>query len=349
MHDRPLQGIEWRLTHHLGPQGELVPIVDGVMATATFIDGSVAGSTGCNRYHAPYRVDDDRLTIELIAMTMMACDPERSAVESAFTSALQAAATYAIAGDRLDLADANGRVVLRLRAVPEIVLGGSRWIATMINNGRGGVASLVEGTVVTAEFGADGRVAGSGGCNQSAGATRSRATASRSGRSLRRGWPASSRWASASRKAPTLRPWPGWRRGRSARTGSSSAPPMGPCRWSSARRPEERLLHRTRSPASCSRPPAPLPPAVLPPPAPGPPAGVPFTFQGERHREGPTTTPTEALPGRRGGARRPLRSRFVRGCRGQAHPADALGRDLVEETDFPRRRTRLAAPHVPKM
>jgi len=169
MHDRPLQGIEWRLTHHLGPQGELVPVVEDVMATATFVDGSVAGSTGCNRYHAPYRVDQDRLTIELIAMTMMACDPERSAVESAFTSALQAAATYAIAGDRLDLADADGRIVLRLRAVPVLVLGGSRWIATMINNGRGGVASLVEGTVVTAEFGTDGRVAGSGGCNQFSG------------------------------------------------------------------------------------------------------------------------------------------------------------------------------------
>ena len=139
------------------------------MATATFIDGSVAGSTGCNRYHAQCRVDDDRLAVEAIAMTMMACDPERSAVERAFTSALEAAITYAIAGETLDLADANGRVVLRLRAVPALVLEGSRWIATMINNGRGGVASLVEGTVVTAEFGTDGRVAGSGGCNRFSG------------------------------------------------------------------------------------------------------------------------------------------------------------------------------------
>jgi heat shock protein HslJ len=169
MDDRPLEGIEWRLTHHLGPQGELVPIVEDVMATATFIDGSVAGSTGCNRYHAPYCVDEDRLKIELIAMTMMACDPERSAVESAFTSALGAAVTCAIAGARLDLVDADGRVVLRLRAVPALVLRGSRWIATMINNGRGGVAGLLEGTVVTAEFGTDGRVAGSGGCNQFSG------------------------------------------------------------------------------------------------------------------------------------------------------------------------------------
>jgi len=169
MQDRPLQGIEWRLTHHLGSQGELNPIVEDVMATATFIDGSVAGSTGCNRYHAQCRVDEDRLAIGPIAMTMMACDPERSAVERAFTSGLEAAVTYAVAGDGLDMVDADGRVVLRLRAAPALVLAGSRWNATMINNGRGGVGSLIEGTVVTAEFGVDGRLAGSGGCNRYSG------------------------------------------------------------------------------------------------------------------------------------------------------------------------------------
>jgi heat shock protein HslJ len=165
----PLEGIEWQLTHHLGTEGQLIPVVEDVLATATFTDGSVAGSTGCNRYHAAYGADRDRLAVEAIAMTMMACEPERSAVERAFTSALEAAVTYAVAGETLDLADANGRVVLRLRAVPALILGGSRWIATMINNGRGGVASLVEGTVVTAEFGTDGRVAGSGGCNRFSG------------------------------------------------------------------------------------------------------------------------------------------------------------------------------------
>jgi heat shock protein HslJ len=163
---RPLEGIEWRLTHHVGTEGALVPVVEDVMATATFADGSVAGSTGCNRYHALCRVDEDRLAVRAIAMTMMACDPERSAVERAFTSALEAAAAFAIAGDTLELADADGRVVLRLRAVPPLVLAGSRWIAAMINNGRGGVASLVEGTEVTAQFGTDGRVGGSGGCNR---------------------------------------------------------------------------------------------------------------------------------------------------------------------------------------
>jgi heat shock protein HslJ len=169
MNVRSLEGIEWRLTHHLGSGGELIAVVDDIMATATFVGGSVAGSTGCNRYHAQCRVDEDRLAVAAIAMTMMACEPERSAVERAFTAALEAAVAFAIAGDRLDLADVGGRVVLRLRAVPALVLGGSRWIATMINNGRDGVAGVVEGIEVTAEFGTDGRVVGSGGCNRFSG------------------------------------------------------------------------------------------------------------------------------------------------------------------------------------
>ena len=39
----------------------------------------------------------------------------------------------------------------------------------MINNGRGGVASVVEGTEVTAEFGTDGRVVDRAGATDSAG------------------------------------------------------------------------------------------------------------------------------------------------------------------------------------
>ena len=166
----PLDGPEWRLTDCLGPAGALEPVPAEVGATATFVDGIVAGSTGCNRYHAAYLVDGTRLTLGPVAMTMMACDPERAAVEQAFTGALARAVTFALAGDTLDLADADGRVVLRLRAVPSLALPGTRWVATMINNGRGGVASLVGGTVVTAEFGADGRVTGSGGCNSFTGA-----------------------------------------------------------------------------------------------------------------------------------------------------------------------------------
>ena len=121
MDGETLEGIEWRLTHHLGAEGELVPIVEEVTATATFIDGSVAGSTGCGRYHAQCHVDEDRLAVEAIAMTMMACDPRAERRRTRLHGPRsRLPSRTSLTADQLDLADANGRVVLRLRAVGAI-------------------------------------------------------------------------------------------------------------------------------------------------------------------------------------------------------------------------------------
>ena len=76
--------------------------------------------------------------------------------------------------------------MLAFAAAAVTPLVGTAWQATGINNGRGGVVSLVEGTAVTATFDADGRVAGSGGCNPYTGGYRVNGTRSRSGRSPRR-------------------------------------------------------------------------------------------------------------------------------------------------------------------
>jgi len=161
-----LEGTEWRLAACAGADGAPVAVPDDVMATAFFTAGTVAGSTGCNRYHAPYRLDGAAIEIGPAAMTLMACEPERAGVERAFTAALAGAAAWALAGDALELRDGEGRVTLRFRAATGPALVGTEWVATGINNGRGGVASVLEGAVVTAVFGDDGRVAGSGGCNR---------------------------------------------------------------------------------------------------------------------------------------------------------------------------------------
>ena len=60
-------------------------------------------------------------------------------------------------------------------------LTGRRWLATGVNNGRGGVASLVTGTEIDAVFGDDGRVTGSDGCAGYAGSWTTTATGSGSG------------------------------------------------------------------------------------------------------------------------------------------------------------------------
>jgi heat shock protein HslJ len=162
----PLEGTEWRLSEYPGSEGALLQVAEGILATATFAGGTVAGTTGCNRFRAGYRLEADRLAVEAAMMTMMACEPDRTAVERAFMAALAAVAAFAVAGDTLGLVDADGRVLLRFRAAAPLPLVGTRWVASAINNGRGGVAGALAGVEVSATFGDDGRVAGSGGCNR---------------------------------------------------------------------------------------------------------------------------------------------------------------------------------------
>jgi heat shock protein HslJ len=162
----PLEGTEWRLAAWAGPDGAEVDVPAGILATAVFADGTIAGSTGCNRYHAPCGVDGAAVEIGPAAMTMMACDPERTEVERSFAGALASVRGWSLQGDELRLLDAGGRAVLRFRAAVAPAFIGTAWVADGINNGRGGVASIVDGTVVTATFRDDGRVTGSGGCNR---------------------------------------------------------------------------------------------------------------------------------------------------------------------------------------
>ena len=87
-------------------------------------------------------------------------------MERGFTTGLAKVVGYECDGGTLRLLDPEGEALLRFEAAPAAGLSGTHWIASMINNGRGAVASLLAGTVVTAEFEADGRVHGSGGCNR---------------------------------------------------------------------------------------------------------------------------------------------------------------------------------------
>jgi heat shock protein HslJ len=162
----PFDGTEWRLVTYDAPAGVPTPVPDGILATAVFADGRVAGSTGCNRWSAPFEVDGSRLHLGPAAMTMMACEPDRTAVERGFTGALARVAGWSIEGHALLLLDADGRPILRFAPAASPALVGTRWVALDINNGRGGVASALAGVEVNAIFGADGRVTGSGGCNR---------------------------------------------------------------------------------------------------------------------------------------------------------------------------------------
>jgi len=160
-----LEGTLWRLTEYLGPEGNVVPVPEAISASATFSDATVSGNAGCNDYTGGYTVDGDKLTIGPLAATKKACGPAESAVETVFLTAMGQVATYSVSGDTLELKTAEAKVGLKFTATPAAGLTKTRWVATGVNNGTGGVTSTVADTTLTAIFAEGGTVAGSGGCN----------------------------------------------------------------------------------------------------------------------------------------------------------------------------------------
>jgi heat shock protein HslJ len=165
----PFEGTDWRLVEYVGQAGGVVSVPATVEVTATFDAGTVAGNGGCNAYRGQYTVDGTAIEIGQLAATAMACTGAAAPVESAYLQILPLMTSFAVTGSRLELANESGSILLRFEVVEASDLGGTKWVATGINNGTGGVASVTGEPEVTAIFGGGGTVAGNGGCNQFSG------------------------------------------------------------------------------------------------------------------------------------------------------------------------------------
>ncbi|MGE5602471.1 MAG: META domain-containing protein, partial [Nitrososphaerales archaeon] len=159
-----LEGVRWVLVSFKDAQGKVASAIPGADAYAEFANGKVAGSTGCNRYTAPYEATGNSLKVGQTATTMMACAMPVMDQEAAYLANLQAAATYKIEADQLSIADATAAVVLTYKAEKPAGLVGS-WLMTAYNNGKGGFQSAMTGVEVTAVFDDKGQVSGNAGCN----------------------------------------------------------------------------------------------------------------------------------------------------------------------------------------
>lgn len=84
--------------------------------TACFEDGTVFGSTGCNRYTGGYAADGEVLTLGPLASTLMACVPPIDRIERDFVAALGLVAGGRLEGEELVLLDADHRELLRFTA-----------------------------------------------------------------------------------------------------------------------------------------------------------------------------------------------------------------------------------------
>jgi heat shock protein HslJ len=158
------------LEAYLDSEGTLASVLPDSEVTATFEDGKLAGSAGCNSYFGDYRLHgENKLTVTVMGMTEMYCAPDAlMAQETEYLSALNKTASYVIAEDKLQIENIGGDEILvysAQAAAQSAPLVDTRWLLTGYDNGKGGFSSVLADTEVTAIFGADGTLGGSAGCN----------------------------------------------------------------------------------------------------------------------------------------------------------------------------------------
>lgn len=157
-----IDGTSWSLkTYDVSGTATAVPA--GIRVDATFADGKVGGSAGCNVYNAPVTISGATIKVGQAATTSMACDADRTSVEQAYLGNLAKAATFTATSDALTMYDSGGKSILVYAAAAANPLVGS-WDVTGYNNGKQAVVSPVAGSTLTAIFTAD-QVSGSAGCN----------------------------------------------------------------------------------------------------------------------------------------------------------------------------------------
>lgn len=157
----PLDGTAWVLTALPGRA-----MVGNAPATLAFEGGRAHGTDGCNRIGVPYTTKGSAINLAGTGMsTQMACPPDVMKQAEAFMAAMRNAKTYRIADGQLQLLGTDG-VALATLAPQSKLLAGTSWNVTGINNGRNALVSTIGSSTVTMAFAADGKVAGSAGCNQ---------------------------------------------------------------------------------------------------------------------------------------------------------------------------------------
>ena len=141
------EDIPWALVSPEGP-------------SATFSEGKVSGSAGCNQFGGSYTQDGDALTIGQIVSTQMSCGAKADAMERAYLAELERVTRWSRDKDELTLAGTDDNTLLRFREASPL----GAWTATSIRL-PDAVSSPLPGTEITADFGDDGKLTGSSGCN----------------------------------------------------------------------------------------------------------------------------------------------------------------------------------------
>jgi len=156
-----LAGTNWSLSLLRGDGLLLISII-----TAEFDqEGMVSGIASCNGYSATYLIEGDHFSMAGLETTDSSCRQRLMDQETRYLETLESIVSYEVLGTTLEMRDGEGRAMLVYDTLRQTTLRGSSWTLTDYDDGTGTVVPLLPETRVTADFGDDGLLSGSAGCN----------------------------------------------------------------------------------------------------------------------------------------------------------------------------------------
>jgi heat shock protein HslJ len=159
-----LEGPTWVLDQKAS---NLEVIAPQYVVTATFDNGNLSGSSGCNRYNTTYTARGSRLSVSRnISSTLIACNQDASNVESSYIARLPTARTFSISDGRLTVRTTTKGADLIYRARSARALVGDWQVTSYFRPGA--VVSVAAGTTITASFNRR-AISGNAGCNDYSG------------------------------------------------------------------------------------------------------------------------------------------------------------------------------------
>jgi putative lipoprotein len=107
--DETLLDTAWQLTSLNGDA-----LIEGSDITLRFGEDTIEGNGGCNTYGGSYTVSEDSLSLSDLYWTEMACMEPEGVMdqEQAYFAALNAAVSYQVDNDRLEIYDEAGTPTL---------------------------------------------------------------------------------------------------------------------------------------------------------------------------------------------------------------------------------------------
>lgn len=115
--DDDLDGTSW-VVESVEVDGEVSLPIAGTTVTATFTDGEINGSAGCNNYFGGYELEGNAMNVGPLASTQMFCEEPTGSMdqELGYLALLGGAESFAIKGDEMTIEIAGDRRINFVRA-----------------------------------------------------------------------------------------------------------------------------------------------------------------------------------------------------------------------------------------